>query len=634
MKRRITCVFLVVVMLTLSLVSCGYSFTKDDMKQYATFDKAKFESVISSLKIEDGEYTADKRDDLKLDNINEALAGKVDKEAKLYEGEVDGNDTVYYSYYITFQKDGKDYTLAPTYMNPTKAVSLQLGISTLEGYKKDLAEKLKDIEMKDYAYSVSTTGTAKDGQIAYINYTITTTKADGGTTDDVNKLVRVVLDSKSTDPVIKKLSEKKTIGTSVESFTEGDKKYSNMKIEYVINETDAKKHREIELDPIVVYTEKTELEATDGKKYDLKDVKLTYHVCPVYFFDVEDLTAEAVLRTLLSSVSVDTFEIFKDHGDLIKAFNDKVTAFDEAEEALADAEEALEDEKDNLEDVKDAVPEGEDVDTNQSVINATAAVAKKQEAVDNAKKDVDTADGEVVKAMDALFTALGKGDNALAAGKTAVIDAYKEKVHDDLVAEYNTEIQKNLAKALWGAMTNKDIIKFTWLPEKAVNEVFDRLITEHEYKFNTGKNSSSVTYYKEFGGNFEKYLMSVTGTSAKTYADAEAEVRKKAETLVTEMCTVYFFADIYGVLLTEDEIKEYKKDASGTYEYNANTYGEMNTLAAYQFDKVFDHFLAIETKEVEKDGEKVTEPVYDENGEYKYTNEFIKQFTIKTESDK
>ena len=52
MKKRIIGLILVVAMLTLSLVSCGYSFAKDDLTAYATFsaeNKAAIETAYSEL---------------------------------------------------------------------------------------------------------------------------------------------------------------------------------------------------------------------------------------------------------------------------------------------------------------------------------------------------------------------------------------------------------------------------------------------------------------------------------------------------------------------------------------------------------------------------------------------------------
>ena len=56
MKRIISSI-LVVIMLVLSLASCGYSFRKDDMNNYASFtDQEGFAKALLSLVVENGEF--------------------------------------------------------------------------------------------------------------------------------------------------------------------------------------------------------------------------------------------------------------------------------------------------------------------------------------------------------------------------------------------------------------------------------------------------------------------------------------------------------------------------------------------------------------------------------------------------
>ena len=163
-------------------------------------------------------------------------------------------------------------------------------------------------------------------------------------------------------------------------------------------------------------------------------------------------------------------------------------------------------------------------------------------------------------------------------------------------------------------MTDEKTITFKDLPKKAVDEVFDRLMTEHRYNF-----SKTGTNYKDNNGSFEKYLIKKTAITTNVYADAEAKVRKDAEALVKELVTIYLYAGAYEVTYTEDELKEYKNDGTGAYDQGVYYNGEMFTLAAFQFDKLFNNFLKSETNE--------------ETGAVTYTNELIK-FTFKAEEDK
>ncbi len=610
MKRRITCLILVVVMLMLCLASCGYSYTKDDLSKYASFDKAAFEEAISALVIEDGEYSEENRDKMQMDDIHAALAKAIDTNDKLYAGIIDTNDKIYYCYYVTFTDDnGNTVTILPTEMQTSKAVNTQLGLSTLDGHKEKLSEKLAadSIDIEDYVYETTTSGKTEAGQIAYVTYTVSY-KNDSSITDATYTYKKVVLDTESDDPIAKKLVGA-TIGTAVESFTEGDATYTNAKVNWVVKETEEKPYKEIVLDAFVEYTSTTNKTGVDGEKYDLKDKELTYHICPVYYYDVEDFSAAAVLRTLISSLTVDSLDCLADCEELIETFNNELDAYDEKSEAYDDAVEAVEDEEENVNKVIAAVPEGESVDDNESVKEARAELNKKVEEKDTAKGELDKADDAVVAAMSAIFKQVGTEDEAK--GKEKVIAEYKETVHDTLLAEYNDEIRNNLAKKLWETMQAHTNV--TTVPDKAVDEIYDRLMDQYRYEFYTGEDSASgKTNYNLHGGSFENYLIVETAINTDSYADAQASVRTEAEEYVKDFVIIYYVAEQYGLTYTDEELKEYKKDESGDYDYNVYQQGETNTLAAFQFDKMFDFFLEAETDE--------------ETGAVEYKHELIKNF--------
>ena len=64
MKKRILSLLLVVVMLTLTLASCAYSYVKDDMSQYTKefkFDALKNALMSGEIKVVDGDYTTDSK---------------------------------------------------------------------------------------------------------------------------------------------------------------------------------------------------------------------------------------------------------------------------------------------------------------------------------------------------------------------------------------------------------------------------------------------------------------------------------------------------------------------------------------------------------------------------------------------
>ncbi|MBR2651134.1 MAG: hypothetical protein IKD45_05685 [Clostridia bacterium] len=594
MKRRITCLILVVVMLMLCLASCGYSYTKDDLSKYASFDKAAFEAAINTLVIEDGNYKESDREKLQMDDIYTALAKKIDTDAKLYKGVLDTNDKIYYCYYATVtDKDGNTVTVLPTEMQTSKAANTQLGLSTLKGLAEKLSAKLaaESIDIEDYAYETVTTGEVKEGQLAYITYTVSY-KDDTSRKDETYTYECVTVSASSEHPVAKKLVGS-TVNKAIESFTEGDKTYTNAKVNWVVKETEEKPYKEIVLDPFVEYTVTTNKTLVNGEKLDVKDKEITYHVCPVYYYEVENFTAESVLRTLITSLTVDSLECLKDCEDLIKTFKEKLTKYDEAKKAYDTASDALDTAEKNLEKVIAAVPEGEKVEDNKSVKEATEARDKKLTEKITKEDEMDKADTAVLEAMSAIFKKVNADETK---GRETVVKEYKETVHDRLLATYNSEIKENLAKKIWEVM--KKNTKITGAPKKAVDEVYDRLIEQYEYDFHTGKDSASgKTNWNLHNGNFEKFLIAETAIKTNSYADAVAHVRSEAETYVKDIVVIYFVAEQYGLTYTDAELKEYKKDESGNYEYYVLQQGEANTLAAFQFDKMFDFFLESETDE-------------------------------------
>lgn len=110
MKKRIISAILVVVMLVLSLASCGaYDFSEEDLSSYVTVDYDKLIKALGEIEIEDGEFgaTEGERQDYINDKIYEAFAKKLFANAeeldsdKLKSGAIGAKDIVFFSYYAT-----------------------------------------------------------------------------------------------------------------------------------------------------------------------------------------------------------------------------------------------------------------------------------------------------------------------------------------------------------------------------------------------------------------------------------------------------------------------------------------------------------------------------------------------------
>ena len=144
MKKRIISLILVIVMASLTLISCGYSYAKDDMSQYASFETIDaFKAALKELAIEDGDYTTDPetREKKVIDSIYSELAS-VAKNAgeKKYEGTVGAHDLFYYNYYCTAEIDGKTLTFFASSMKSDSPLNVQLGKAISTELEDKIAE--------------------------------------------------------------------------------------------------------------------------------------------------------------------------------------------------------------------------------------------------------------------------------------------------------------------------------------------------------------------------------------------------------------------------------------------------------------------------------------------------------------
>lgn len=601
--KRIIALILVVVTLTLSLASCGYSMHDEDYKAYANYNKEEIEAALKVLEIEDGDFTSDAatRDQKVLDTVYEALAKKVDtknEDLRVTTGVVGAHDLLYYCYYVTaFFKDGdadKEVTLYAANMNLSKVSNFQLGHSERGDVAELIETALKEYDLTDKAYTVTDkdkTATT-DGKVAYVSYTQVVTDTEGKTKTTSFTNHRITLGE---GDVGKKLVGS-TIGTAVADFKseDGMTSYTSCKVDWVV-ETGAEltfKNK--------TFDTATTVKDTEGVSRNLKDVELTYHVYPVYYYEVEDYTASSVLRTLISSLSKDSLECLADAEAEIKTFNEKLSAFNTKKTAYETALEAEEKAKKTYDDAKEAYDtENEKQDKDADKLAAyLETVNKAEEKYNTAKGDTATKKTEMDTAKTELETAesalLGKvkADEGKSTSET-VVAAYTKLTYDNLLEAYNSELKALLAKEIYEVLTEK--ITTTGAPPKAVQKTYDRLIESYEYTFYNSKYDSSESNYKHYNGNFKSFLMAKTGKT--NYTDAKHAVWQEAVAHVKTIVLVYVAADVFGQVATDAEIKEYKKDELGYYEAYVASYGELNTLAAFQFDKLMNYLVDFDTNE-------------------------------------
>lgn len=556
MKKRIIALTLVLVMAVLTLAGCGYSYAEDDMTKYSTFDKTAFEQAIAALVIEDGDYTADPetRKEKVTDQIYTSLVPTDSDGTKVTTGVIGAHDVIAYCYYVTAADVEGATAFLTSYMKEANAVKVQAGLSSLTDFQKKVIEAVKDFDLTDKAYKTSTTDKAVAGDVVYVSYkkTYTVVKEDGSkeSQTDTVSYQRLVLTENSDDELIKNLTDV-AAGTKKE-FTAGedDNKvtYTSAVVEWIV-----KGENEVTFTD-VTYTEKKEVKDTNNVSYDLKDKELTYHIFPVYRYEIPEMTLETVITKMLTSPSDSSLPCFADE----KYKKDDKTLGEQAAK-LAELATALETAKDSDE----------------------SDETKKNEAIESAQKAYDD--------QLALILALDEGLEA------TVIEEYREKVADTLLDTYNEDIRIHLAAAVWAKM--QKLVTVTGTPSEAVDSVYDSMIDKYKTAFYTEDYTSSESNYKHYAYSFNAYLRAMTGTS--TDDEARAAVRKDAETYVKSVVQIYAVAAAYGLTMTDAEFKTYQKENSN-YTYNAYVYGDDVVRIGAQFDKLMDYFMESEESE---DGE-------------------------------
>ena len=302
MKKRIIALILVVVMLTLSLVSCGYSIREDDLSKYATLEKTKLDAALKALVISEATFGSDeaKRQEQVIDAIYADLADLAKDGDHITEGKIGDHDIVFYSYYATVE----GHVIYASTMKPGAELSVQLGLNATDGVAKLIADKFAALEdVKDYIYKTSTdkNATIAKGAVAYISYTEEyVQKGADGVDSNIKNVVtyeKVTIGDEAHN-VAKKLVGAK-IGTAIENFSvelaDGiTKNYSGAKIDWVVDAGQA-----------VSFTDKTFTETKSvkdimGASVELMNKDITYFVYPVYYVEVEEFGADAIMNSLLA----------------------------------------------------------------------------------------------------------------------------------------------------------------------------------------------------------------------------------------------------------------------------------------------------------------------------------------------
>ena len=674
MKKRIIGLILVVAMLTLSLVSCGYSFAKDDLSAYATFsaeNKAAFEEALKKLIIEDGDFTTDSatRENKVLDNIYATLANSADKTDKKTTGVPGARDLVYYCYYVTADFDGVEAVLFASNMNTSNAVNVQLGTSDLDKVADAVATALKTFDFTDKAYSTETTGTASEGAVVYVSYTYSykVTGSDGVEKEESGKYVNdriVVAAAPAEGQTATSLASYlcgKEVNKSLDKVTiteegKGEVSYSGIKINWV------SKGEEVTSFTDVTYADEDKnVTDTNDKSRNLKGKELTYHIYPAHFVSVPEFNATNLVDTILGkdieieiicqllfgeeyagldANNKDDAAKIAERIELLKPYVTKdgekdvtLTALieniaklqkevTEATEALDTKETAVTEATSARDKAKDAVDKAGDAATNaqkDSLTKAEANLTTATKARDDAQALLDSKTAE----KDAkIATLLGITVDGVATSDR-LVKGYKISTYNYLQRTYNNEIKMNLATEIYYFLTKNIAVSGT--PDEAVKMTYDQMIENYEYEFykEDYDTSKKISNYKQYKGSFKKFLIAAVTSDIKTvttYDEAVAAIKEKAAEYVKPIVQIYVAAKDYGVVVTDKEFKEYKKNPDNNYSYNEYSYGENSVRYAHQFDKLMNYFLEYEEKTADADanGYKVVTFEYKKIGAYEF----------------
>ena len=244
MKKRIISLILVVALAFLTLTGCAYNYAKDDMSSYATLDTSVFYEALQALSIKDGDFGTDeaKRQEKLQDAIAAAIL-KITATDKKFAGKVDNFDSIYFCY-MAQDEDGNIFYASK--MDESKPTNFQLGLSTLEGLNKAIAEKLATIDdIKTYIYSTSAANVVSDGDVVSISYFAEWKEGDQTKTDVAFNEYKVI----GTDELSKALIGAQ-VGVQFDNqvtvnVTEGEvtyvKNYSNLKVESIAQDNSTEK---------------------------------------------------------------------------------------------------------------------------------------------------------------------------------------------------------------------------------------------------------------------------------------------------------------------------------------------------------------------------------------------------------
>lgn len=429
----------------------------------------------------------------------------------------------------------------------------------------------------------------------------------------------------------------KTTGTTstitVKNGTIGDKtvevKYTGVKVNWIVNS---------DMNPFTVkftpYEEelkednsnkKTET-SVKGEKVILNGEELTYYIFPVYYLDVESVSAELIVREFYSTVAAtqtaehehteeehehttefvfDTLNGNYMNGEkklsaLVEELVKLYTTLTEKEKTETEALKALTTAYSNLA-KDDGKSESETASLVSKKDNAHTTYTTATKAVTEAQTKVDEKIAEILACKD--------GEKDLNADLVADYETYQ---YDTLENAYKADLKEKLAAKVIEYLTKN--VKFDGnLPKKAVKNAYNAIMNTYKNDFYEGKYSSSSnsststststeTNYVHYKGDFNAYLIDKVTSNKGDMTAVKKAIQTQAEETVKEIIMIYVFSAAVDaewnadVTLTKAEKKEIKKNLETTallyQQYGLSfTYNVDDSYHAQQFDKAMNYLL-------------------------------------------
>lgn len=599
MKHRILSLVLALVLICATLTGCAYNIDRDDLSKYAALDLDALRTALQAIEIADSkDYSvaegdeADAYRDQKLaEEIEDALKGAVDTDdtdAKKTEGVFADRQLLSYCYYVTAE-DGKVYYASS--MKIASPSSLLIGSVKDDALAKTIADALKASgkDLKDCVYTAksSSSDTADGGKLAFVTYTREyTLEEDGEVKKETYTMQPMILPAaKDETTFVGKLvgeslattlfSDGVTVSETVkngENDVTVDVKYSSVKIELVA-QTDAA------VDTEYTYTDSKSATDTLGKTNSIKDTKLTYHIFPVYYYEVAELSAKSILTVIYGeSLTTSVLPLFTEKDD-----DDKYV-------------------------YKYTDESGEEV----TLYSLISDIATKKSAVSSASSDEKTEKQEALdKALDELWDKVAKCGEDM---ETKIVDEYKTKLSDGLKENYEDDIRDKVAAEVWALIDSS--VTLSSYPEKAVKEAKEAIFENLKYTYYTETETvnSEKKNLRDLYANVKEYIRQKSDYKADTYEESDALMQKEAERQVGELVKVYVTAQAMGLSTTVnktdmekcaqnmaakifgydsyDEVPEGSLSSVDYFaQYYLSYYDESSFRRAIVFDRLMDHIL-------------------------------------------